>query len=329
MNCGFHIPDWCKKFEDLLETAYDNFWRPPNPDKFGNDKADWNTMDPGVKRRLKGVLRCFTNMEIEIVDDVDYLKDLLHKHLPDDVNKELQIFYTLVNWQEAIEGIHLQTYARIDQILPFDIDSEVSDYVNKKVELISSMRSKPTNTPKDISKAIISMICNEGLIFQSLFSVFFVARARGKLIETYTQNSYVLRDELFHLVTFAVLYDLLTKRGIIPRLEPNEVYDIINLYVDTDIYCAEKLLHNLSDKEKEFFLQFNVDNCKLYTKYIADTVLQALNYEPYYRVKSHNYDFMNSAQLNTLGSFFDVEITDYSLSADFNYQSESDISDDE
>lgn len=329
MDCGFHIPDWCKRFDDLLETAYDNFWRPPKPESFGKDKADWDVMNPGVKRRLKGVLRCFTNMEIEIVDDVDYLKELLHKHLPPQINKDLQIFYTLVNWQEAIEGVHLQTYGRIDQILDYKMDNETIDYVDKKVELISRMRNQPTDTPKDISKAIVSMICNEGLIFQSLFSVFFVARARGVLIESYTQNSYVLRDELFHLVTFAVLYNTLTSMGVIPRLEQEEVYTMIESYVNVDGYCAERLLHDLSQDEKDFFLQFNVDNCKLYTRYIADTILNSIGYGPLYNVKTHNYDFMNQTQLNTLGSFFDVEITDYALSTDFACDDESDISDDD
>lgn len=324
MNSSYSISEVCLPFKKLLDTSYDNFWRPPTIDRFSHDKADWGNMNSSVKKRFKSILRCFTNMEVEIVDDVHYLTDLLQNLLPKSINKELQIVYTLINWQEAIEGIHLQTYLLIDQVLEQDIDDDNINYIDQKVSLIADMRSAPTNTLKDISIAIVSMICNEGLIFQSLFSAFFVAKSRGVLIETYTQNSYVLRDELCHLVTFCKLYLMLVDRDIIPKLSQQEIESIIDKYVMVDNKCAQMLLQNPTPDDKEFFMEYTADNCLLYSKYIADNILKVLRYDPLYGITSHTYDFMNQLQLNTLGSFFDVQVTDYSYDVDYDYNTESD-----
>ena len=325
MDSRFNVPSWCEPFQELLNTAYTAFWRPPKSDNFINDKKDWDSLYIGIKKRIKWVLRGFTNMEVEVIDDVGFLKKLmaesfsLNKNVP---LKDLSLFFMLLTFQESMEGIHTQSYALADQILTLPVED--GTYVDDLVDLISSMRFDNEDDEFKVSRAIVRMIFNEGIIFNTRFSLFSFLKKKGLITETCTINSYVCRDEWSHVETFVNAYNIFSALGLIPRLPEEELYSILREYVEIDARSADILLGNLDNEERSFFLQFTAENSKLYTKFIADRIISAIGYTPLYGVDNHVYDFTEQCKLKPLKGFFDVKVDEYDLVVDNEYEDESD-----
>lgn len=334
MERGFHIPSYAKPFEELHDAQLDHFWRPPGPSKFTKDRSQWEPLYYGVRRRLKGVVHVLTRMEPEVVENAEDIQSLCKKVIPENILVDLAIMNIMTDSFKAMEGIHIRSYGTIDSILPLelnDVDKEAfAKFIQSKVDVIAKWRSHGSDDLKyQLSRAILGNVFSEGLVFNTLFSVFSVPKKDGVLETTCLTNDEVLSDENIHTRGFITMYIVLVELGIIPRLSQQEVYDMLNDFIAVDDLCSEWLLGNMDEKEKEFFLVMTETNAKIYTRIVANYILKSLGYTPLfpYTKDDNPYPFIKQSLINTLGFFFDKTVVEYGLKVDHDYEEDSDLDD--
>lgn len=347
MKRGFHVPPYTKPFEELHDAQLDHFWRPPGSGRFNRDRAQWDPLPYGIKRRLKGVIHVLTQMEPEVVENAEDIQSLCKKVIPIDVQPDFAIMNLMTDSFKAMEGIHIRSYGTIDSILTLDLQDQDKEsferFINLKVDVISKWRSSTkgegsADIQYQLARAILGNIFSEGLVFNTLFSTFSVPKKDGILETTCTTNDEVLFDENIHTRGFITIFNILLDLGYIPRLDEKEVYEMVNDFIAVDDMCAEWLLGDMDQQEKDFFLVMTEENAKIYTRIVANYILRSLKYEPlyvnpltgkHYNKEDNPYPFIKQSLINTLGFFFDKHVVDYGLKVDHPYESDSDLSDDE
>jgi len=334
MEQGFHVPLYAKPFEDLHDAQLDHFWRSPGASSFTKDGSQWKELHYDVKRRLKGVVHVLTRMEPEVVENADDIQSLCKKVISPKVMADLAIMSIMTDSFKAMEGIHLRSYGTIDSVLSLSLEDRdkesFASFIKSKIDVVSKWRSTGVETeslPRQLSRAIIGNVFSEGLVFNTLFSTFSVLKKDNILETTCQTNNEVLTDEEIHTRGFITMYLILVAIGAIPRLDQQEVYDMLADFIAVDDLCSAWLLGDMSEKEKEFFLVMTEDNAKLYTRIVANYILKALQYDTLYPcTKSDNpYPFIGQSLINTLGYFFDKSVIDYGLKVDHDYESDSDL----
>lgn len=322
---NYHTPSYLQPIENLLHKQYNHFWPPAKASTLTNDISDWNELPVSVQKRIKMVLSTFTNVEHEIIDTLDDVQSILKTSLPPWVLEELYIVFVTLQFQQAMEGIHLQSYITIDDALRCDHSTNTPIFSHAKTNVMKKYRACPDD-PLSVSKAIIATIFTEGIIFVNFFVLFFYLKKKSLLSKTVTINEEVLFDEGLHTTTFITLYNILTDQQIIPRLSQSQVYSILDDFVQIEDVCCNHLLGNMSQDDKKFFTIYNEPNARLYTRITANHILYSLHYEPYYAcTPSQNpFGFVNVSILKTLTSFFDNQVVEYGIDVDNDYQNESD-----
>jgi len=338
MDRVFHVPLYARVFEEYHDRQLDHSWRPPGEDRFSDDREQWNTLYYGVKRRLKAVVHALSRMETEIVENADDIQSLLKEVLPHNVSQDLSIMYIMIDCFRAMEGIHIRSYGTIDSILDMKLHTEdiesFRQFTRSKIDVVSKWRSY-NNTTTDkrylLSKSLLGNVFSEGLVFNTMFSIFSIPKKNGFLKTTCETNDEVLSDENIHTQGFIAIYNTLTKLGYIPRLSQDEIATMAEDFVSIDDVCAEWLLGNLDTNEKEYFNVMNEKNAKIYTRIVTNYVLKSLGYEAIYPYTKENnpYPLINQSLINTLGFFFDKTVVEYGTKTDHQYESDSDFSDDD
>lgn len=341
MDRGYVVHPWCKQFEELYDKQLDHFWRKPSPDKFSKDRSDWEKMKPDIKQRIKYVVHILNRMEPEIVDNVDDISMLLRKVLPRSIIEQMDPIFGMIASQTTMEFEHRRSYALIDSIL--GSEKKEVPFLDEKVRVISKWRATSDNdytnfSEKDrekLSIAILGTVFSEGLVFNTLFSFFLYLQKLGLIPTTCITNEEVRVDENLHTQFYIALYFSLTSmkgadgNTLIPRLPQGKVHEMLMDFVRVEDMATETVLGNMSEEEKDFFLIMNVDNSKLYTRIVANSILDALGYDTIFKCdKDDNpYTFVNQSLIHTLASFFDRDSVDYGLDVDHAYEDESDLDD--
>lgn len=233
-----------------------------------------------------------------------------------------------------MENEHRRSYALIDSILTLpekdDIDRS-APFLDEKVKVISKWRSTENDAELGItlSRAIVGTILSEGLVFNTLFSFFLYLSKKGLLPITCTTNEEVRVDENLHTHFYISLYNVLTTNGFIPRLDEDDVNEMVNDFIHVEDMATENVLGSMGEDEKSFFLIMNTSNSKLYTRIVANSILKALGYDTLFPVtKDDNpYPFVNQSLIHTLTSFFDHQVVEYGKDVDHGYEEESDLED--
>lgn len=299
----FSIPDWARVFEKLHDEQMNHFWRPPLLTKFLKDTEDWPVLPDEVRKTIKTILHILTKMETEVIDGIEKIVGKIG----------VRIIAIMMTMQEAMEGIHTRSYHIIDSVL--DHPEIHEEMVERRMELLS------WNTGDvSVSESLIHLVFSEGILLNNLFPIFFLLETKGLLPMTCTVNKEVLSDENLHTKSATTIYNVLTSRDMIERLSQEKVYELCSRYVAVDDAASESLYGS----RHPFFLNMNPENSKIYTRLVANTILQALGYEPLYPKAENPYKFVDQSLLNTLEFFFDKEVVSYGLDHENPYIDESD-----
>jgi len=302
----YTISVWARVFEKLHRDQMNHFWLPPSDEKFTTDIEQWRTpylIPSNMKKTLKTIFTIFTSMELEVIDSIE---EVVKK-----VNE--RIVSIMMAMQEAMEGIHTLSYHTIDNALQY---GEIHDGIlEKRIELL-----RWRDTPLSLSEALVHLTFSEGILFNNLFPIFFLLEKKGLLPQTCTVNKEVLSDENLHTKSSSTLYNVLCREGIIDRLPSSTVYEICERYVAVDDITSSILYRD----EDPFYSPMTPSNSRLYTRLIANTILQVLGYDPLYPDTPNPYTFVDQSLLNTLEFFFEKEVVSYGLDDDNPYTEESD-----
>ena len=338
MKTGFVIPEWCSKFDKLHDMQMDHFWRPPSNDKFDKDRKDWQKLYSRVQKRIKSVVHVLTKVESTVMDNVDDIGSLIREILPSNVVDNLGIVFVTTAFQNGMEGIHLKSYGIIDNILDYgqnlwsgdcgglDMKDALQTFIQSKINIMRKWRScQADKDTRFLSKAIIAMIYSEGLVLAPQFSMFGFIKKDGYLPQTCTVNAEVLYDEYMHLTFWITFYLTMCEQNHIPRLSNEEVYEITEDFIHIADLGSQWQYGNMDEQESMFFMELNDKNSMLYSRFMANYILKSLAYNPLYREVTNNpFPWMDLSLLNTVTSFFDADVVEYSLKTDYPIEYESD-----
>ena len=338
-STAFTIPERFSKFETMHRQQISHLWSPPEISSFSSDINDWSNMDSNIRRRIKGVVNVLTQMEPAIMQNISDIDSIMKKILPSDLLHEMSIIFILLDFQKAMEGIHVISYKKIDDILVIDnektYNEEYGPFMKAKVDVISKWRGpcgkqlkllSSSDQRRYLARAIIGNIASEGLVFNTLFSFLqYLSKLRLLPKVTFT-NEEVRIDENYHTSTGIQLLLTLIDIGEIPRLPQDEVYSIIEEFVAVDDMAIDVIFKDMKEYEKKFFLVMNAENSKKYTRIVANVILQAIGYKPLYpyTMVDNPYDFTESALLHDESLFFDKEVALYGIDHDNQYHEDSD-----
>lgn len=232
----------------------------------------------------------------------DNIEDISHD-LPEDY-LEGKAFY---NAQEFMEEIHKEFYGtQIETIIQDPLirhklllEASTSSFIQEKIQL--STRRRGSNVP--LAERIIANGCVEAIGFSSLFAAVIWLKTINKMPGTTFGNEEVIVDESIHVEGSTHIYKDLQKMGFISNLSESTIHDIVQDFVNTEIYCAGEIL---GEGEGDL----NIDNMTKYIKFVADFYCTKLGYNKIYNVKNP-YPFMDMTALMTKSNFFEKRVAEY------------------
>jgi ribonucleotide reductase beta subunit family protein with ferritin-like domain len=252
-----------------------SFWTDSTITKIEDDIPVFRALKPSEQNMIKNVLILFDQADVmasKIFGGGDYLGPL------GDIYEVKQI----MNYQTMMEDIHAIQYSRyIDEYIPdpqeratYRNNIESHPFIGKIIDWMYKNIS-----PANVASNIVCMAMFEGVLFTGAFAIIFAFR---KLIALRTGNDYISRDEGFHHVTSALLYELILppfrlSAAHISRMT-REFGDLVcNFMVDIvpdDSTCG-----------------INKRNIVEYIHYQFDNNLRMLEYPPIYHDKNPYEDW--------------------------------------
>lgn len=327
MNNGFSVPQWCKVFEELHDKQMNHFWRPPTADKFSKDRSDWLSFPLAVKKPIKGVVHVVARVEPQVMKNISGIAELAQLVLDEETLEELLIMFIMLDMQKAMEGIHTRSYVYIDDVLEIkdnDVGEGFHEFVAAKTHMVGKYRNVAPSK-KALTIAIIANIFSEAF-FNNQFALIGYLRKDGYLPQTTITNEEILYDENLHTESFVTMHNILTQRSIIPRISPDEMRAMTLDFISIEDKAIEWIYGNMDADGQKFFLSMNEENAKIYTRILANSVLKAIGYASIYAYtpSDNPFPWMDQTLLNTLTSFFDKDVSEYSLKVDYPIEYESD-----
>jgi ribonucleoside-diphosphate reductase subunit M2 len=216
---------------------------------------------------------------------------------------EARVFYS---WQCAMEQVHSETYGAL---LEFYIsDKTEREYYLNAIETIPSIAGKANWAQKWINsktatyaERLIAFAVVEGVFFSSVFAAIFWFKKRGLLPGLTFSNELISRDEGLHADFACLLFTYLKLR---PSIET--VHSIVREAVDVEkVFCTASLPVAL--------IGMNETLMCTYVEFVADRLLEALQYPKIYNVKNP-FEWMEMISLQGKTNFFEKRNGDYSIS---------------
>lgn len=315
---------------EMFKKQQAHFWTTEGID-FSNDKETFEKLPTQIQTFFKKVFSTFNILDSVVNDNIaDIKSDLPNDYL------EANNYYCA---QGFIEAIHMETYSTIVDLLINTTEREYWLNIAKNAKFIQDKVKTAIKYQGHNSKYSVRIIANgcvEAVGFCSLFApIFWTKNLKDNIIEGIRfSNEEILIDEYLHSDFSPIIYNDLVNDGHIEKLPINEVHEIVNSYVESEIETAKyfyndpellneiKFYLNLNPqsmdiKEKQnyyyfhMFTELNYNNMISYIKYVADTYLTKLNYPTLYNV-SNPFPFMDKINLSRKSNFYEKRVAEYS-----------------
>ena len=273
------------------------FWIAEELD-LSKDLEDWATLNDGEKHFIKNILAFFAGSDGIVLENL-VLNFFQEIQLP-----EVRSFYS---FQIMMENIHSETYSLlIDKYITDEIEKDktfnaiqYSPAIKKKAEWALKWIDSDVAS---FSTRLVAFAIVEGLFFSGAFCSIYWIKKRGLLPGLTFSNELISRDEGMH-TEFAIL-----------------LYSMINEKLDKDTIHA--IFKDAVQIEKEFIIEsipcnligMNVSMMSEYIEFVADRLLLQLGYEKMFHTKNP-FDFMELISLDSKTNFFEKRVSEYSLAA--------------
>jgi ribonucleotide reductase beta subunit family protein with ferritin-like domain len=217
-------------------------------------------------------------------------------------NSEARLFY---GFQIAMEGIHQEVYANLIDTYIQNNDEKTKLF--KAIDNFPCVKRKADWVQKYIqsndsfAERLVAFICVEGIHFSGAFCAIFWFKTKNKLKGLCFSNELISRDEALHTEFGIALYSKLNN-----KLNQNKIHTIIKEAVDIEIeFITEALPCRLIGMNSNLMIN--------YIKFVADRVCLQLKVDKIYFAECP-FSFMGMISVERKSNFFEVKVSEYSLS---------------
>ncbi len=265
---------------------------------FSQDKKDYQSLSPGLKRVLDYVNAFFASGDGFIIDNI-ILRFLLEAE-----SVEEQLFYIA---QLYIESVHSDAYSLI--INSLESDEIKREKLFKAVDTCEGVRKKSLwfnkyiNSPLSISHRRLAFAAGEGLGFISLFYIIFYFRTLGKFPNIVFLNEQISKDEKLHRDAGGYKYK---KDG---KLSDEEAYKIVGELVEVECEFIDFILPKAID-------DLRPKDIKRCIYFLADHLLILCDHPKKWNTTIDDLPkWMEDLSMEQKGNFYEVKIGNYSQSS--------------
>jgi len=219
--------------------------------------------------------------------------------------KEVQLREAIVcyNFQMMMENIHSEVYSlMIDNIIKDSIEkgklfNAITEFpcISKKANWAQMWTEDTTSS---FAQRLIAFAIVEGVFFSGSFCAIFWLKKKGIMNGLCDSNELIARDEGLHVGFALLLYSMIVERvpeEIVKRMFEDAVE------IEREFIC-DSLPCSLLGMNKELMYQ--------YIKFVADRLLESLNYTKIYNV-TNPFDFMESISMEGKTNFFEHRPSQY------------------
>lgn len=285
---------------ELYKKAQASYWTAEEID-FSNDRYDFiNKLNPNEQYFIKMVIAFFA------VSDGLVNENLIERFMSEVKCMEARCFY---GFQIAIENIHGETYSlMIDGVTSSSKEKDELlnaiknfEFIRKKAEWMKKwMRS---DAP--FAQRLIAFACVEGIFFSGSFAAIFWLKKKNVMHGLTFSNELISRDEGMH-TEFACLLKSKCSTQVSEDIIHEMFKEVVELEKD---FICNALPCSLLGMNKDMMAQ--------YIEYVADRLLNMLNYEKIWKTPNP-FDFMESISVQGKTNFFEHRPTQYQKAAVLN-----------
>ena len=166
------------------------------------------------------------------------------------------------------------------------------------VKKISDWAMKWIGSTAPLSNRIIAFACLEGIMFSSAFCAIFYFKKLGLLPGMCHANELISRDEYTHTVCATIINSKLKFKApySISLKIVQEAVELIKEFATESLPCS--------------LLGMNNEDMKQYIEYVADDLLDMLNYPKTYFV-NNPFPFMDMISAGNKTNFFERRVSEY------------------
>lgn len=276
----------------LYKQAVASFWTAEEID-FSRDDSDWETLNDNERFFIKQILAFFAGSD-------GIVQENLATRFQRDVDSPVaKLFYA---FQNAIEGIHSETYSLLIDKYVKDKDEQVVYF--RAIDNFPCIKKKADwalrwiDSSYSFVRRLVGFACVEGIFFSGAFCSIYWLKKRGLMPGLTFSNELISRDEGLHTIFAVAMYHLGSP------LAEKEVHDIIRDAVDIEKeFICSALPCTLIGMNSKLMSQ--------YIEFVADRLAVQLGTSKIYN-SQNPFDFMELISLEGKGNFFERRISDYS-----------------
>jgi len=276
----------------LYKQAVASFWTAEEID-FSRDDSDWETLNDNERFFIKQILAFFAGSD-------GIVQENLATRFQRDVDSPVaKLFYA---FQNAIEGIHSETYSLLIDKYVKDKDEQVVYF--RAIDNFPCIKKKADwalrwiDSSDSFVRRLVGFACVEGIFFSGAFCSIYWLKKRGLMPGLTFSNELISRDEGLHTIFAVAMYHLGSP------LAEKEVHDIIRDAVDIEKeFICSALPCTLIGMNSKLMSQ--------YIEFVADRLAVQLGMSKIYN-SQNPFDFMELISLEGKGNFFERRISDYS-----------------
>jgi len=261
------------------------------------DSEDWQKLTPDEQHFIKMVLAFFASSD-KIVSENLAVRFMAEVQIPE--SKQF------LGWQNAMEGIHSETYANM--IEAYIKDGEEKKRLFNAVDTCECVKKKATwakrwiNSDQPFPVRLVAFAIVEGIFFSGSFCAIYWMAERKMLKGLCKGNEFIARDEGLHVEHAVLLYT----RYVVNKLSNKQFEEILRDAVDMEVeFINEAIPCRL--------IGINQDSMEQYIKYCANQLSYRMGHAELYRDVKQPFAFMDSICLREKQNFFEGKVGAYSM----------------
>lgn len=305
-NLGDVKYSWAKQ---MYQVMIGNFWVPEKVSGLPDDAIMYKKLTKEEQTAYKGIISFLTFLDSIQTTNIPHFSDYF-------TSSEVNLLLAIQSYQEAI---HSQSYTTIletvvdakerEEIYYFWRDDKVLLERNKYIgKIYQDFLDNPNDN--NFFKAIVGNYLLEGLYFYNGFAFFDILAYESKMIATSRMINYIRRDELTHVALFVnILKEI--KNEFPDMFNEDVIVDMFKIAVDQEVKWSNHIIGNKIPR-------ISKESIEKYTKYLANTRLNALKIPPIYKdVTDNPYKFLEKMADNNSEktNFFESTVTNYTQSS--------------
>lgn len=278
---------------------------------FSKDKTDWNKLNENERYFIKNILAFFAGSDGIV--GINIMNNFAQEV------KILEAQYAYI-FQASMESIHSEVYSLM--IETYITDTIEKDMLFQAIETIPCISKKANWALKwtesensTFAHRLVAFAIVEGLFFSGSFCAIYWLKEKGILPGLTKSNEFIARDEGLHTEFACLLYSM-----IVNRLEVSIIHLMVEEAVNIETeFITESLPVKLIGMNSVLMVQ--------YIQYIADWLLNKLNYPILYNV-TNPFTFMDTIGFESRSNFFDERTSTYQKAHIFNSAKELELTED-